>query len=94
MKKKNFKGKLNLSKKTISNLDKSGIVGGTNLSANSNCGVECLVSAECNPTLVSVPPQCGNGTLIGETCVGLSCEGFTCPGNLECPTYECDLDPC
>ncbi len=81
MKKKNVNLKLNLSKKTISNLDKSGLTGGTamDFSANSYCGFPCIVSLECDPT-----DDCGPATLAGNTCAGLSCEGFTCAG-LNCP---------
>lgn len=45
MKKKNFNGKLNLSKKTISNLEKSNVVGGNSVQCNTiddlTCGNSC-----------------------------------------------------
>ncbi|NAS31082.1 hypothetical protein GTQ40_08885 [Flavobacteriaceae bacterium R38] len=71
MKKKNFNGKLSLSKKTISNLEKSGIAGGFDASANSYCGVPCIASLECDPTATQ-EQGCNDtdGCLSGSPCIG------------------------
>jgi len=72
MKKKNFNGKLRLSKKTISNLDKSSLTGGT-------IGPQDSVAFECIATLTNCDECDGTGsptTGCPPTTIGIQCLTF------------------